>query len=585
MSQIKKMFLVFLCWAVLWSQQVSLSASQTDASNTAPPSLDEIIKLSSWQIRDIAEKYDFNMGKIDEKKKEVEKVGKAEEKNTKKIEKDAKAKIKANEEKLKDIPQSITEPKAIADRQNLKCDIVAIKKETGQQIAASNKKQITYDVSNSKLTLLRDWKSTAAEVDRKIKDGTISKRPLGNSKTQIGNVLDIGSRSSGSPFNGQEKDIQLGSDELKRLKMTGQFPKEVVDPVITEYVNRLAQNIAKNSDLTVPLNVTIVSETEKWNGGPVLDKDGRERQVVNAFALPGGFLTVYIGLILASESESEFAGTLAHEIAHVSARHGHRIMSRATKFGILKTAGQITALILTSGASYLIYVLMQYGFSALDLYLNLNLLGVSRDFELEADQLGMQYVWHTGYDLAGFTTLFDRMASEVGYASHTSFFRTHPAFGDRILVASKEEKALRSVDPNRQYTTNTSEFDGIKERIRKLVDIVRTEETKNQEYQPSLYEKERKEEEACKDILPQAPPLSSVRTVPDTPPVTSIPKPEEPTRPETKPSEADKPPVLKRTPQNEMCIQVITKAKNPQTGEIRDFPTPCDIPDGWEVAQ
>ncbi|MBI2063123.1 MAG: M48 family metalloprotease [Candidatus Yanofskybacteria bacterium] len=547
MRSAKNMFSIFLCWTILWSQSANLQAGQINTGNTATPSLDEIIKLSSWQIRDIAEKHDFAKGEIDKKSKEIEKAGKAEEQNAKKIEKDAKVKIKATEKKLKDIPQSVTDPKAIATRQNLKCDIVAIKKEMVQQIVASNSKQTAYDVSISKLTLLRDWRNTAMEIDKKTKDGTISQRTLGDSKTQIGNVLDIGSRSSESPFEGQEKDIQLGADDLKRLKMSGQFPKEVVDPLITEYVNRLAQNIARNSDLTVPLSVTVVSETEKWNGRPVLDKNGRKRQVVNAFAEPGGFLVVYAGLILEAENEAEFAGALAHEIAHVTARHGHRIMSRAAKFSILKTAGQITALIITSGASYLVYMLLQYGFSGLDLFLNLNLLGVSRDFELEADQLGMQYVWHAGYDPAGFTALFDRMASEFGYASHTSFFQTHPAFGDRILVASKEEKALRSVDPNREYTNNTSEFDGIRERVRMLVDITHEEEAKNpDQYQPSLYANEQKDEEACKDILPVAPPLSSVKSVPNTPPVTSIPKTEETAQPEQKTDEEDKPPVLKR---------------------------------------
>ncbi|MBI2669752.1 MAG: M48 family metalloprotease [Candidatus Yanofskybacteria bacterium] len=541
----RKTFSVFLCWIILWGQTANICANQINEDNPHPPSLDEIIKFSSWKIREIAEKHDFVKDKIDKKKKEIEKAGKAEEKNAKKIEKDAKARIKTNEDKLKDIPQSVTDPKAVAARQSLKCDIVALKKEATKQIVASNNKQIAYDVSDSKLTLLRDWKDTATEIDKKIKDGTISQRTLGDSKTQVGNVLDIGSRSSESPFNGQEKDIQLGADDLKRLKMSGQFPKEVIDPVITEYVNRLAQNIARNSDLTVPLSVTVVSETEKWNGRSVLDKNGREQQIVNAFAEPGGFLVVYAGLILESESESEFAGALAHEIAHAAARHGHRILSRATKFNILKTAGQLFTLFFPM--AYWIYLLAQYGFSGLDIFLNLNLLGISRDFELEADQLGMQYVWHAGYDPAGFTTLFDRMASEFGYASHTSFFRTHPAFGDRILVASKEEKALRSVDPYREYTANSSEFDGIRERVRELVDINYREEARNQnEYTPSLYAKERKEEEACKDILPMAPPLSSVRSVPNTPPVTSIPKPDETVQPEAEPDEKDKPPVLKR---------------------------------------
>lgn len=545
MSKVKKVLSVFLCWAILLSQSASINAGQTNAANTQP-SVDETLKLTSWQIEEIAEKSNFDKGKLDKKKSDIEKSVKDEKENAKDIQKKAGEKIKADENKLKSIPQSISDPKAIADRQNIKCDIVAVKKGAAQQIVASMEKRISYDVLDSKLALLRDWKTTAADIDKKIKSGTISQRPLGNSKIPIGNVLDIGARGTGDPFNGQEKDMQMGSDELKRLKASGEFPKEVIDPIIREYVNRLALNIGKNSDLAVPLNVIVVSETEKRNGHIALDKDGNALQVVNAFALPGGFLVVYTGLILQADSEAELAGALAHEIAHITARHGHRIMSRATKFGIMETIGKMATLFIPMG--YLMYILLQYGFSGLDLLLNLNLLGISRDFELEADQLGMQYAWHSGYDPAGFISLFDRMAAEFGYASHTSYFQTHPAFVERVLVASKEEKALRSIDPNREYANNTSEFDGIKARTRKLVNATSVEEARDADKnKPTLYNKEQKEEEACKNILPPPTPLSSVRPVPNTPPVTSIPKPEATKQP-AEPNENNKPPVLKRTP-------------------------------------
>ena len=127
MRETKKMFSVFLCWVVLWSQTASINAGQTNTNNAVPPSLDEMIKLSSWQIREIAEKNDFNKGKIDEKIKEIEKANKAEKEYTKKIQKDAETKIKVSEKKLKDIPQSVTDPKAVAARQDLKCGIIAIK--------------------------------------------------------------------------------------------------------------------------------------------------------------------------------------------------------------------------------------------------------------------------------------------------------------------------------------------------------------------------------------------------------------------------------------------------------------------------
>ena len=584
MKPAKKIISVFLCWVVLWSQSANLNAGQVDVSNPTPPPLDEIIKLSSEQVKDLAERFDYDKSKINAKIKEIGEASKTEREYIKKVQKNAKAKINDDEKKLKDIPQSVTDPKAVTDRQNIRCDIVAIKHEIGRQSVATLEKLISYDVAEAQLTLLRDWKDVKRKIKEKIKDRTITKRTLGHSKTQIGNVLDIGSRSNEPPFKDQEKDIKLGQEAVNEARTRGEIPDEIKDTVITEYVNRLAQNIARNSDLTVPLKVSVVRKTEERDGRPVLDKDGRKREMVNASALPGGFLFVYAGIILESDNEAELAGVLAHEIAHDAARHGYRIMHKAGIGNLILQSIGIASLFIP-GIGLGIYYAIQYGLQGLGFYLNIKILEKIREHELEADQLGMQYVWHAGYDPTGFMSLFDRMMRENGYASHTSFFADHPAFGERIFSASTEYEALRIVDPTREYTTNTSEFDGIKERTRKLIYVETAIEEENDKNnpKPSLFTKEQKEEEACKDILPQAPPLSSVRSVPNTPPITSIPKPEETTQPEAEPDEKDKPPVLKRAPQNEMCAQVITPAKNPQTGEIRDFPTPCDVPEGWEI--
>jgi predicted Zn-dependent protease len=168
--------------------------------------------------------------------------------------------------------------------------------------------------------------------------------------------------------------------------MTGLLPPELDNPEIKKYVNNLAQKIAKHSDLRVPLNLTLLNSKE-----------------INAFALPGGFLFVQRGLLEAVEDEAQLAGVIAHEIAHVTGRHGYKLMKRATIASIIYQAAQVAAVILTGGAATLgTYYALQYGFYGLGLVLSLDLLGVSREFELEADQLGVQYAWNAGYDPSGF---------------------------------------------------------------------------------------------------------------------------------------------------------------------------------------
>ena len=164
------------------------------------------------------------------------------------------------------------------------------------------------------------------------------------------------------------------------MRTMGAMPPEVDDPEVTEYVQQVAERIADHSDLTVPLEVTVLASDE-----------------INAFALPGGFLFVNSGLIEKAETESELAGVLDHEIAHVTARHGARLQKKAKFTSILYQAAQMASVILTGGAAGIgTYYALQYGFMGLGMVLNLTLLGVSRDFEQEAYQLGAQYAWNAG---------------------------------------------------------------------------------------------------------------------------------------------------------------------------------------------
>ena len=168
-----------------------------------------------------------------------------------------------------------------------------------------------------------------------------------------------------------------------------------------------------------------------------------------------------------AESESELVGVLAHETAHAAARHGARLMKRATIAEIFFQATQIGAIIFTGGAVGIgTYYALQYGFFGLGMILDLTLLGVSRDYEAEADQLGAQYAWQAGYDPKGFITFFDKMASEEGYVKTTSFFRTHPPFLERIISTFSE---ITYLPPKKDLRVDSSTFVEAKTRVAELI--------------------------------------------------------------------------------------------------------------------
>jgi beta-barrel assembly-enhancing protease len=211
----------------------------------------------------------------------------------------------------------------------------------------------------------------------------------------------------------------------------------------------LTVKIAANSDIRVPVQVKVLNSRE-----------------INAFALPGGFLFVQRGLLEQVDDEAQLAGVMAHELSHAVARHGHRLMKRATIASIIFQAAQVAAMIFTGGVAGIgTYYALQYGFYGLGLVLNLDLLGVSRDFELEADQLGVQYSWKAGYDPTGFVRFFDKLAQREGYVQGLSWFRTHPPFFDRMMKTQEEILYLPKKEALVQQSTA---FLRMKERLGKL---------------------------------------------------------------------------------------------------------------------
>src|SRR6201997_5442533 len=217
--------------------------------------------------------------------------------------------------------------------------------------------------------------------------------------------------------------------------------KLIKDPVVTEYVNRIGQNLVRNSDSKVPFTIKVI-----------------DADVINAFALPGGFFYVNTGLILAADNEAELAGVMAHEIAHVAACH----IARENTRGTLAQLATIPIIFTTGGLGGLAAQ------EAAGLALPTAMLKFSRGFEAEADYLGVQYMYKSGYDPQAFTAFFEKIQAQEkkkpGFVAKA--FDTHPQTPDRV---EKSQEEIEKLLPARQtYKVNTSEFDEVKARLGKI---------------------------------------------------------------------------------------------------------------------
>jgi len=250
---------------------------------------------------------------------------------------------------------------------------------------------------------------------------------------QIGN-RDVG---KGVNFYSIEKEIALGKGLAQQVEKQA---KLINDPVIAEYVNRVGQNLVRNSDAKVPFTIKVIDSEE-----------------VNAFALPGGFFFVNSGLILKAESEAELAGVMAHEIAHVAARHGTRQATR----GEIAQVGMIPLIFMGGWTGYGIY-------QAASVLVPIGFLKFSRGFESEADMLGLEYMYKSGYDPTAFVDFFENVQSmeKKKPGTMSKVFSTHPMTDDRIKAAQEEIQKILVAKP--EYVVNTSEFNDVKGRLAML---------------------------------------------------------------------------------------------------------------------
>ena len=249
---------------------------------------------------------------------------------------------------------------------------------------------------------------------------------------QIGN-RDVG---KGVNFYSLEKEIAIGKGLAQQVEKQA---KIINDPVISEYVNRVGQNLVRNSDAKVPFTIKVIDSED-----------------VNAFALPGGFFFVNSGLILKADSEAELAGVMAHEIAHVAARHGTKQATR----GEIAQLATIPLIIMTYGTwtGYGIY-------QAASILVPIGFLKFSRGFESEADMLGLEYMYKAGYDPTAFVNFFEKIQTMEKRKPGTmaKVFSTHPPTDDRIKAAQKNIQEILVAKP--EYVITTSEFNDVKNRM------------------------------------------------------------------------------------------------------------------------
>jgi beta-barrel assembly-enhancing protease len=234
-----------------------------------------------------------------------------------------------------------------------------------------------------------------------------------------------------------ERQIAMGRDYAQQVETTS---KLVTDPVVAEYVNRLGQNLVRNSDSQVPFTIKVVDSDD-----------------VNAFALPGGFFFVDSGLILAADNEAELAGVMSHEIAHVAACHAARQNTR----GQLMNLASIPLIFVGGGVGYAAQ-------NIAGLALPLGFLRFSRGFESEADYLGVEYMYKAGYDPQAFTTFFEKIKTLEKRRPGTlaKAFQTHPQTPDRIQKSQREINTL--LPPREEYKVDTSEFEDVKVRLAQI---------------------------------------------------------------------------------------------------------------------
>ena len=284
-----------------------------------------------------------------------------------------------------------------------------------------------------------------AGAAQEVEPGTTSHQKKHKHIDPKRDVASIGKRNLGGRGFGNwyspQREVELGREYSTDVESDVKLLK---DPMICEYVNRLGQTLVQNSDAKLPFTIKVVDSDE-----------------VNAFSLPGGYLYVNVGVILAAENEAELAAVMAHEISHVAAHHAVREMTRSDLFNLASMG-----LIMVGGpAGGALQQVTSIAFP-------MGLMKFSRGFEAEADYLGLQYLYASGYDPQAFVSMLERISTQDRKKHHkfSGLFAMHPEISDRIKKISAE---ISEILPSREmYMLSTSDFEVVKRHALDLQDAV-----------------------------------------------------------------------------------------------------------------
>jgi hypothetical protein len=393
----------------------------------APPALADLVQKPYMELVETAATLDYPPKAVDDFHKKLDAGKKEDIAALEAQKKQLKSQQDDIHKRLDELNRSASkdDAKMAAERSELHCKFLKIQKDLAEtQTERSISVPAGYDHRITKLLIASQWPTKKKEIDQAIANGTARFR-------HFGDVEDIGFRKLGE---GQESDMKLGESAIAELRTYRMLPPECDSKVLQDLVQRIGDRIAVHSDLRVTLRVEVLDSEE-----------------INAFGLPGGRLLVNAGLISHTANEGELAGVMAHEIAHIAARHGEKLMrptSSITK--MLMQGATMAADEFTSGAVSQAEN-AAHGMLGWGVHLNLNLLGVNTSTEGEAGQLATQYLWHAGYDPRGFMYFYDRMVADPKHTRTASFFRTHPASIDRALLSLAELEYLpkkQLVQPN-----------------------------------------------------------------------------------------------------------------------------------------
>jgi predicted Zn-dependent protease len=322
---------------------------------------------------------------------------------------------------------------------------------------------VSFGVAQNQSSTSQDPNATAAPS---VPDSTPPppEKPDKNAPTPstLNNIDAIGNRNVGcnkgmGNWYSLDKQVAMGRAYSQQVEHGA---KMINDPVITEYINRVGQNLVRSSDAKVPFTIKVIDTDE-----------------INAFALPGGFFYVNSGLVLAADNEAELAGVMAHEIAHVAACHVAREQTR----GNIVNLASIPLIFVPGG--WAVYEGTQ---AALSIGVPLTFMKFSRNFESEADFLGMEYMYKAGYDPQSFISFFEKIEAQEKKKPGTlaKAFSSHPMTPDRVEHAQQEMKNV--LPPREEYILNTSEFDQVKGRLASIENRHKVQNDKDNKDRPTL---------------------------------------------------------------------------------------------------